>query len=221
MRSRQNTGFFKSLAAALLLHALVLLMPLTRPAPPVINDTDSIELELVAYLPVPPAAVTLPEPVETPETALEPLPDLEDNMAQTPAAPQPTEPEPTRVTVQQAEPERVSTDPAAVILSRQFISETSEADRLFGKPLVINDPAAQGEFRFPVRQDMLAMLDKPMQDLPFAYTPGLVHFAYAPGVRGDLQRFWDVITPEFGWRTDNGTEFRCILLLVVVGCGWK
>ena len=68
---------------------------------------------------------------------------------------------------------------------------------------------------------MLTMLNRPMQDLPFEYTPGLVHFAYVPGVRGDLQRFWDVITPEFGWRTNNGTEVRCKLLLVVIGCGWK
>jgi hypothetical protein len=68
---------------------------------------------------------------------------------------------------------------------------------------------------------MIAMLDQPMQKVPFAYTPGLVKFAYAPGVKGDLQRFWDVITPEFGWRTKNGTEFRCVWVLIIGGCGWK
>ena len=65
------------------------------------------------------------------------------------------------------------------------------------------------------------MLDQPMPDLPFAYTRGLVKFAYDPGLKGDLQRFWDVITPEFGWRTKNGTEFRCIWVLIIGGCGWK
>jgi hypothetical protein len=221
MRSRQNTGILKALAAALLLHALVLLLPLTRPAPPAIDSTGSIELELVTYLPPPPIAEAVPEPMEIPETRPAPLPDVDDSIAPPPTEPQLDEPEPATVIVQQAVPEQITADPAAVILSRQFITETSEADRLFGRPLVIEDPAAQQGFRFPVRQDLLDMLDKPMQDLPFAYTPGLVHFAYDPGVRGDMQRFLDAITPEFGWRTDNGTEFRCILLLVVVGCGWK
>jgi len=68
---------------------------------------------------------------------------------------------------------------------------------------------------------MIDMLDQPMPDVPFAYTPGLIYFAYDPGLKGDIQRFWDVITPEFGWRTKYGTEVRCKLILVIVGCGWK
>lgn len=220
MRSRQNTGILKALAAALLLHALVLLLPLTSPAPTVNDDADAIELELVAYLPAPTVAEAIPEPLEIPETTSAPVPDVDDSDVQPLAEPQLNEPEPAPVIVQQVEPEPVTADPAAVILSRQFITESSEADRLFGKPLVIGDPATQQAFHFPVRQDLLGMLDKPMQDLPFAYTPGLVHFAYDPGVRGDLQRFWDVITPDFGWRTNNGTEVRCIFVLVIMACGW-
>jgi len=65
------------------------------------------------------------------------------------------------------------------------------------------------------------MLEQPLPDMPFAYTPGLVNFDYDPGVKGDLQRFWDVITPEFGWRTNNGTEFKCVWVLVIAACGWK
>ena len=220
MRNRQNTGILKALAAALLLHTLVLLLPLTGPAPPVTDDADAIEVELIAYLPAPPVAEPLPETVEEPDVPPESPPDVADNIVQAPPEPPRIEPEPTPLITESI----VTQDPpdqTAVILSRQFITETSEADRLFGRPLVIEDPAARQGFRFPVRPNMLATLDKPMQDLPFAYTPGLVRFAYDPGVRGDLQRFWDVITPEFGWRTDNGTEFRCVLLLVIVGCGWK
>ena len=127
--------------------------------------------------------------------------------------PTPAEPEPRQPPARQPS---ANTD---VILSRQYISEEPVIDRLFGRPL--EAPAPQVDFRIPQRTDMLTMLNRPMQDLPFEYTPGLVHFAYAPGVRGDLQRFWDVITPEFGWRTNNGTEVRCKLLLVVIGCGWK
>ena len=28
-------------------------------------------------------------------------------------------------------------------------------------------------------------------------------------------------TPEFGWRTRYGTEVKCALILVIVGCAWK
>jgi len=80
------------------------------------------------------------------------------------------------------------------ILTRQFISEQSEADKLFGKPLVAYSSEPQKAFHYPVRQDMIAMLDQPMPEVPFAYTPRLINFAYDPGLKGDLQPFWDVIT---------------------------
>jgi len=107
------------------------------------------------------------------------------------------------------------------ILARQFITEESVTDQIFGKQSQQKHTELIKEFHYPVRPDMLVMLKRPMQELPFAYTPGLINFAYEPGVKGDLQRFWDVITPEFGWITDNGTEFKCKWLLVIAGCGWK
>ena len=109
----------------------------------------------------------------------------------------------------------------STILARQFITEESATDQLFGKPLQQPGTELYKEFHYPLRPDLLTMLDKPIPDVPFDYTPGLVYFAYDPGVKGDLQRFWDVITPEFGWRTKYGTEVRCVLVLVLVGCGWK
>ena len=36
----------------------------------------------------------------------------------------------------------------------------------------------------------------------------------------DLQRFWDKLTPEFGWRTKNRTKVQCRWVLVIVACGW-
>ena len=107
------------------------------------------------------------------------------------------------------------------ILTRQFITEESVTDKLFGKQVLQQPSEFQKEFHYPVRRSMITMLDQPMQELPFAFTPGLIHFAYDPGVKGDLQRFWNVITPEFGWRTKYGTEVRCTWMLVIVGCGWK
>lgn len=109
----------------------------------------------------------------------------------------------------------------STILARQYITEESAADRLFGKPLVKDSSDVQKEFHYPPRPNLREMLDQPLPDVPFAYTPGLVHFAYDPGAKGDLQRFWDVITPEFGWRTRYGTEVKCALILVIVGCAWK
>ena len=107
------------------------------------------------------------------------------------------------------------------ILARQYISEESAADQLFGKLPVQDSTEIRKEFHYPTGPNMIAMLDQPMPDVPFAYTAGLINFAYDPGVKGDLQRFWDVITPEFGWRTKYGTEVKCIMILVIIGCGWK
>ncbi len=224
MRTGQNSGIWKALAAALLLHALVLLLPLTRPAPPASDDGNRIELDLVAFLPTASqAAEQIPEPPILPEP-VQPPPEM-DNIVHEQVRPRPPEPPPAPAEVKHDQAvtlvRRDPVDQTDIILSRQFITEESAADRLFGKPIMPGNAIAQREFHFPVRPDMMAMLDRPMQDLPFDYTPGLVHFAYAPGFRGDLQRFWDVITPEFGWRTNNGTEFRCVWLLVIAGCGWK
>ena len=107
------------------------------------------------------------------------------------------------------------------ILVRQFFTEESAVDQLFGKPLPQHNTEIRKDFHYPLRPDLIAMLDQPLPEVPFAYTPDLVYFAYDPGVKGDFQRFWDVITPEFGWRTKYGTEVKCIMVLVIIGCGWK
>ena len=108
------------------------------------------------------------------------------------------------------------------ILSSQFITEDSATDLLFGKPIAdVQKEFTHQEFHFPQRPNLVKILDQPMQELPFDYTPGLVYFAYDPGIKGDLQRFWDVITPEFGWTSKYGTEVKCIWVLVIAACGWK
>jgi hypothetical protein len=161
-----------------------------------------------------PVAEQLPEAVEkTLERQAEAV-AVEDRPATSLAA-RPLQPELDKM----SEPEKRTL--TSTILARQFITEESASDRLFGRPLVQDSGELQKDFHYPLRPDLLEMLDQPVPDLPFAYTPGLVYFAYDPGVKGDLQRFWDVITPEFGWRTRYGTEFKCVLVLVIVGCGWK
>jgi hypothetical protein len=222
-RGRDKTGsgtsFWLALAAALGLHAIFLLLPMTKQATTPETSHARIELQLTKYSPPEPAVEPAPEPPE---------PNTEAEGVVAKAMPHQTEaalPAPAQVAVPKEEiATRVEARRDRVtqsILAARFFRQEPEADKLFGRPLKLPDTATYNRFQQPVGENMMTLLDRPLPDLPFAYTPGVVKFAYDPGIRGDLQRFWDVITPEFGWRTDNGTEVRCIWVLVVVGCGWK
>ena len=228
-RTGSKVGIWLALTFALVLHLALLLVPLAGQKPEPETSQSTLELQLIASRPQTPSP---PDPVPEPD---KPPPEP------TPVAPQPPEvvqeepPNPIPATTEPPpgliaknlppdmdnmhEPDR--TQLTNTILARQFFTEESAADKLFGKPLAQDSTEPRKEFHYPRRQNMLAMLDKPLPDVPLVYTPGLVHFAYEPGVKGDLQRFWDVITPEFGWRTKYGTEVRCILILVIAGCAWK
>ncbi len=232
-RTGKKAGIWLAFAFALGLHFILLFVPLASQIPGPENSRAPIELQLTTFSPQPETPL-LPTP-EPEEAVPEPVPELSPEPPkvaleeQTESAPVATEP-PTTTTglvardlppdlVNMSEPE--NTKLTNTILARQFFTEESAVDQLFGKPLVQNNTEIQQEFHYPLKQNMMTMLDQPLPDVPFAYTPDLVYFAYEPGVKGDLQRFWDVITPEFGWRTKYGTEVRCVLVLVLVGCGWK
>lgn len=237
IRTGKKAGIWLALSFALALHAIILFLPVARQMPLVERLRAPIELQLITFSPQPPALlVPEPEPeILPPEPAPEPLPEVQPeplkNVIESPVEVQSIAAEPPPPTagpvagglerdldsMSETEKRQLTN----TILARQFITEESAADQLFGKPLVQNSIELRKEFHFPVRSDMLAMLDQPIPDVPFAYTAGLIYFAYDPGVKGDLQRFWDVITPEFGWRTKYGTEVRCVLVLVIIGCGWK
>jgi hypothetical protein len=221
---------------ALGFHALILILPLTGKTPVSERTLTQVEVRLTTFTTpalTPPAETTLPEPIPEPEQVPEPEPPTEpiESMVESkpdtkPVEPEPAEPMPLpQITELRRDMDSMTATErsrlTSTILSRQFITEETAADKIFGKSFELNSTAPQKDFHYPIRPDLLVMLDQPMQELPFAYTPGLVHFAYDPGVKGDLQRFWDVITPEFGWRTKYGTEVRCIWILVIVGCGWK
>lgn len=215
-RTGKKAGIWLAFSFALGLHFILLFVPFASQMPVPESSRSTIELQLTTISP-------------QPETPPMPAPELEE------AVPEP-EPEPVPVATAPPETSRVARNlpPDLVnmsepekqqltntILGRQFFTEESAVDQLFGKPLVQNNTEIQQEFHYPLKQNMVTMLDQPLPDMPFAYTPDLVYFAYEPGVKGDLQRFWDVITPEFGWRTKYGTEVRCVLVLVLVGCAWK
>lgn len=229
-RTRTGTSTWLALAAALGLHAIILVLPIARQVSTTENVPAQIELQLITLSRQSPAPKVpesqdnernIPEPgFITPESAVE----EEESIAKAETT---TAQRPPVATIAAQDVEINNRDEMELrrktpsILSAQYITWESEADKLFGKPLELQDTPRYSDFSRPLGQDMISMLDQPVPNLPFAYTPGLVRFAYEPGVKGDLQRFWDLITPEFGWRTDNGTEFRCVLVLVIVGCGWK
>jgi hypothetical protein len=225
-RTGKKTKIWLAFLLALGLHAVILFLPVTQRTPLTENNHAQIEVELIKVTQQPQA---LPEPVKIPEVVpaegAPVMPPLE-RMVETKTG------QPPVISESQITPQELDRDfdklshaekkhLANSILSAQFITEESVTEQIFGKQFNLEIADPQKEFHFPARQNLIAMLDQPMPEVPFAYTPGLVRFAYAPGVKGDLQRFWDVITPEFGWRTRNGTEFKCIWVLIVGGCGWK
>jgi len=235
--TEKKPGIWLALLIALALHAIILLLPVAGQIPIIKDFREPIELQLTAFRQQPPALLqTEIEPVSlAPETEPLPLPEFREEPPVLPPENQTmvqtvvTEPPPSKPGLvvrelhhdleQMSQPEKEQL--TSTILARQFFTEKSEADQLFGTPLHQNTSEWRKEFHYPLRQNMLDMLDQSLPEVPFAYTPGLIYFAYDPGIKGDLQRFFDVITPEFGWRTKYGTEVRCKWVLVIVGCGWK
>ena len=222
-----------ALAVALGLHAIILFIPISSQTPLGHDTGAQIELQLTTFSPQP---HTIQPPVQEPKIARperrpEPLPEPVPEPVATKPEVDPGKPEPPMSphTLKARELKHDLDNMSGpeisrltnAILSRQFTTEEPAIERIFGMPFEQHSSELQQEFHYPLRQDMISMLDQPMPDVPFAYTPGLIKFAYDPGVKGDLQRFWDVITPEFGWRTKNGTEFKCIWVLIIAGCGWK
>jgi len=234
-RTGKKAGIWLAFFFALGLHSMILFLPVAKQASIKEDLRAPIEVQLTTFS-QPSTVLLLPE-TEPDSLAAEPelVPELTDEEVeflperQTMAEIEVDKALPSNTSLvsrplnrdleKLSEPEREQL--TNTVLSRQFFTEDSAVDQLFGKQLPQNNTELRKEFHYPLRQDMIDMLDQPMPDVPFAYTPGLIYFAYDPGLKGDIQRFWDVITPEFGWRTKYGTEVRCKLILVIVGCGWK
>lgn len=231
IRARRNVGIWLAWAVALGFHAMILWLPFRGEEPVAENASKLIELQLTNFSTsrVPPVTRQIVE-----QPPVEPLPEE-------PLPEEPLPEEQPEVTPDVTEPPLLTSIPLAremppdlenvgelersqltsAILMRQFITKESEPDWVFDEQIEQDNTEGQKDFHYPVRQSMISMLDKPLPEIPFAYEEGLIYFAYDPGVKGDIQRFWDVITPEFGWRTKYGTEVKCKWLLVIAACGWK
>jgi hypothetical protein len=229
--NQTKISIWLALLAALLLHIVVLFAPLSMHISKQADTPALIELQLTSFEPPPGKLEAVDaEPIEKPIPEPEPILEKTPPRLESPVVKVAENVDEPQTAVSAVSPKQRNFDQmnpsektqlTSTLLSRQFISEPSAADQVFGKPLPLTQPSPQAEFHYPIQPNMLSMLDKPMQDLPFEFKEGLVHFAYDPGVKGDLQRFWDVITPEFGWFTRHGTEVRCKLILVIAGCAWK
>lgn len=227
--SRANPDIWLALLIALGLHGLILLLPLSGQKTDPTPMSAQIELRLTKFEPPPVAEeIFLIEPGSPPPPAPLPTPIVQDKpvpLVETPSQVVASTPAATTLVPIERDLEQMTPVEKAqltdTILSSQFITDEPAADQLFGPVITRYSTETRTEFHYPEKTNLVAMLDQPMQDLPFEYTPGLIHFAYAPGVKGDLQRFWDVITPEFGMITDHGTEIRCVWVLVIAACGWK
>lgn len=228
--AKSKAGIWLALVIALGVHLLVLLLPIGDKLQESTPSATRIELQLTAFVPaqVTPETILpeplpehLPEPLPAPEPIEEPLPEPFDEVLETIAS---TPPPPTLTPINRDIEQMNQADKTRLtntILSTQFITRPTAAEQIFGKPLQPQQPDPIAEFHYPQQPNLVAMLDKPMQNLPFEYKQGLVYFAYAPGVKGDLQRFFDDITPEFGWITRYGTEVKCVWVLVIGACAWK
>jgi len=229
-RTGDKPGIWLAIAVAVALHGMFLLLPVAGEKPPARDRLIPIEIELAtnetqAPEPAPDLRIPASEPV--PGVLPRPAEIAPEKLAASKPA-EASEPQPTAIVpypVRERDFDKLSGVEKAVltstILARQYITEESAADRLFGKNLLQDSSDIRKEFHYPLRQDLIEMLNQPLPDIPFEYTPGLIYFAYDPGLKGDLQRFWDVITPEFGWRTKYGTEVKCALILIIPGCVWK
>jgi hypothetical protein len=225
-RTGNGAGIWLAIVIALGLHSVFLIIPLTTQTPLDNDKRTQVDIQFTHFVPPPPQITEQLQPAES-------LPEINETHAEPPTPPVVpiTELEETialdaqPINQQENRSESLDTKQqeqiTGRILAAPFIREESVTEQIFGKPINTQIADPQPDFHFPIRKDLIAMLDTPMPELPFAYTEGLIHFAYEPGVKGDMQRFWDVITPEFGWRTNNGTEFKCVWVLIIAACGWK
>lgn len=230
---RPPSSIWLALAIALLVHIILLLVAANWRFKQPLSQSSRIEIR-VEYEDIPPFVEPRSEAVAAPHGVIKPVPQSIEQTSQEMPPAKPAEqpsmaplPMPAQTSAQSTpandQPGNLKTtqqQQSRTILSSQFITEPSVTDKIFGPGMPATKHSETRGFHFPPQPNMVAMLDKPIPDLPFQFTEGLVHFAYEPGAKGDLQRFWDKITPEFGWRTNYGTEVKCAWVLVIAACGW-
>ncbi|MEJ2383526.1 MAG: hypothetical protein P8Y54_03925 [Xanthomonadales bacterium] len=207
--SRQTRRFGIFLLAAGLLHGALLLIPAVRQSVMQAVPAPVVAIRLQKQAPKPPVA----EPV----SAVEPPPDA------APEPPPPPRPEPVRA-VRQPEPPPVSEAEAEpeppVITAHRILSDLAEARRRdpLAAPETPTEPRAL--FQAPLGPGLDDVLNEPSLQLPFRDRRIYLVDAYAPGIGGSVDRFFDRVTVPFGFQTKNNTRIQCAWVLIVAGCAW-
>lgn len=211
---------------ALLAHlaALWWLAGQPLPAPPG-SGRPAISVELVpgSAPPLPPAPVPAdPRPAAEPLEPAPPAPQSAEPIAASPAdssEPGPTVSLPPAGAPPEAGLDRSDPPPTAQdLLKRLRRYRVDDGPRL--TPTGPEPRRAPSELGLANQTNMLAELDRRLPELPFA--PGEMGLPfYSAGVRGDIARTFDRITPEFGFVTSFGLEVKCRYVLILVSCGWR
>jgi hypothetical protein len=221
-RLRLCFAFLLTLAA----HLFLVFLPDLPDRTPVALDSDMITVRLTnepgKYMAVDP----LPEERPSPSTAPAPSPNPDPAPAPIQAE-IPSEPATTAtpgMVVSRPDPE-VPQPVNDALLSRSILASQFLPERKVSEPAIFTlsgrpSTTLQADFQYPVRKNMYDLMVPTLPDLPFAYTPGFVKFSYEPGFLGEIQRSWDAITPEYEFRTKNGTLVKCKLILIIAGCVW-
>ncbi len=212
---------------ALLAHLVALWWLAGLPLPaPIADDRPALRFELVPerVVPLPPESERAPIVEPAPETiSVQPIETIpEPTPAEpAPANPAPAQPVPTvRVPPTEAPDvkEEAQAPRAEDILKRMRRYRIDDEPRL--TPAGPQAPPAPLALGLADQTNLLAELDGPLPQLPFE--PGEMGLQfYSAGVKGDIARTFDRITPEFGFVTNFGLEVRCKYVLIVVSCGWR
>jgi len=194
----RNRAFYRVLAGVVLLHTLLLFVQFTT-APQKVETLEP---------PSPASAI--------PEVA------LAESVSQTAPAvvAEPPDPDPVQPTSQVPATEIVKDIPAlrTRILASPYLEEEPLAANLFSIRTESN--GTESVFHFRDRPTLDYVLNLSPEQLPFANGPRFEVASYTPGVVGDVQRFFDIVTLEKEWVTKNGTRVKCGWVLIFAGCGW-
>jgi hypothetical protein len=206
---RQQRRFLIMLAAAALLHGLLLLIPVARDASLTPDLVNTIHLRLRHTAPVFEDIAPQPEPPHSsPVPGLPPVEPVE--LAELPgrplAAPLP------QIATETSKPAVNS----AQVLSWQF-------DYPVRKPLF--GPAEEIVEERPLnlagnRTSLGEVLKQPSMQLPFADSRIYLVDSYDAGFVGAVERFFDDVTVPFGFTTRHNTRVQCAWILVIAGCSW-
>lgn len=208
MESRDHQAFWRALGIAVLVHGLLLLIPSARQAFQHIGPPQLLRLSLIRQSPETPAKreTSVVPAVPAPVSSRPEFP----NTIEPPITRQPAPAQESGV-VSEPAPEAVAT-----LLSRQFDYELPPDPFEGFHP----EKTEHGDFRYPERPTLEAVLQAPSVQLPFEDTRVYLVDSYDPGPVGSIDRFFDKVTVPFGFTTKHGTRVQCAWIMIVAGCAW-